>query len=63
MRDRKAFSGNCGRCTERSVCGGCRARAYAYFGDLQACDPGCARNQKAWDALWQPAAMQAETEK
>jgi hypothetical protein len=26
------------------VCGGCRARAYAYFGDYLGPDPGCKFN-------------------
>ncbi len=51
MRDRAAFKPGCGTCDYRSVCGGCRARAFAYFGDVQACDPGCLRNQERWDAL------------
>ena len=29
-----------------SVCGGCVARAYAYFGDLEAPDPGCILNKE-----------------
>jgi radical SAM protein with 4Fe4S-binding SPASM domain len=51
MRDRTKFSGNCGRCDFRNMCGGCRARAYAYFGDVQACDPGCVKNMEAWNGL------------
>jgi len=31
----------CGKCRYRYVCGGCRARAYAYFGDYMKADPGC----------------------
>ncbi|RLI74803.1 hypothetical protein DRO97_04995 [Archaeoglobales archaeon] len=31
----------CGKCRYRYVCGGCRARAYAYFKDYLAPDPGC----------------------
>lgn len=31
----------CGKCKYRYVCGGCRARAYAYFKDYLAPDPGC----------------------
>ncbi len=51
MRNRAAFKLGCGTCEYRSVCGGCRARAYAYFGDVQACDPGCIRNNDKWEAL------------
>ncbi len=31
----------CGECRYRYVCGGCRARAYAYYGDYMKADPGC----------------------
>ncbi len=31
----------CGECRYRYVCGGCRARAYAYFRDYLKPDPGC----------------------
>ena len=33
--------GKCGRCEYRTVCGGCRARAYAVDGDYLAADPSC----------------------
>lgn len=48
IRDRKSFRGNCPVCANRNICGGCRARAYAYFGDVQAPDPGCVRNVGPW---------------
>lgn len=51
IRDRNNFSGNCSVCKNKNICGGCRARAYAYFGDLSAPDPGCIYNQKEWDKL------------
>ena len=51
LRDRDNLEGNCGTCPTRLVCGGCRARAWAYFNDLNAPDPGCVRNQALWDAL------------
>ncbi len=41
MRDRGGFKGPCGGCSYRNVCGGCRARAYAYLNDLSESDPGC----------------------
>ncbi len=31
----------CGNCRYKYVCGGCRARAYAYFKDYMKPDPGC----------------------
>ncbi|MGQ9781892.1 MAG: radical SAM protein [Nitrososphaeria archaeon] len=43
LRDRNNLSGRCSRCTYKYVCGGCRARAYTYFGDYLAPDPGCIR--------------------
>ena len=36
------FSGRCGSCQFRQLCGGSRARAYAASGDPLAEDPGCA---------------------
>ncbi|MBI2877318.1 MAG: radical SAM protein [Candidatus Tectomicrobia bacterium] len=33
--------GKCGRCEYFSICGGCRARAFAYTGDRFASDPAC----------------------
>ena len=37
----REFSGACGRCSYSSVCGGSRARAYAYSGDPLGSDPAC----------------------
>jgi radical SAM protein with 4Fe4S-binding SPASM domain len=50
LRDRDALEG-CGACEFRYVCGGCRARAYGYYGDVQGPDPGCVYNRRYWDAL------------
>ncbi len=50
LRDRDSFKG-CGACPSRFVCGGCRARAYGYFGDLQGPDPGCIKNLEYWEGL------------
>jgi hypothetical protein len=33
------------------MCGGCRARAYGYFEDYLAPDPGCIYNMDAWNEL------------
>jgi len=41
--DRERLKGRCGHCQYKHVCGGCRARAYAYYGDYLAPDPGCIR--------------------
>jgi MoaA/NifB/PqqE/SkfB family radical SAM enzyme len=35
--------GWCGQCSIRDICGGCRARALTYFGDLFGPDPNCFR--------------------
>ena len=41
LRDFKSYKGNCGSCEYVSVCGGCRARAYAIHGDYLAQEPFC----------------------
>ena len=38
----------CNKCPYRYYCGGCRARAYGYFGDYLAPDPGCIINKKSY---------------
>ncbi|RLG60519.1 radical SAM/SPASM domain-containing protein, partial [Candidatus Geothermarchaeota archaeon] len=51
LRDREKLKPNCGTCRFKYVCGGCRARAYGYFGDYLAPDPGCINNIEAWKRL------------
>ncbi|RLF15027.1 MAG: radical SAM/SPASM domain-containing protein [Thermoprotei archaeon] len=51
LRDREKLKGGCGSCQYKYVCGGCRARAYGYFGDYLAPDPGCIINAKDWREL------------
>lgn len=59
LRNRDEIEG-CGACEYRYICGGCRARAYGYYGDVQAPDPGCVHNMRYWRELerkvegWQP---------
>jgi radical SAM protein with 4Fe4S-binding SPASM domain len=48
IRDRRSLKGYCGICPWREICGGCRARAYSYLGDLQESDPGCPMNMDRW---------------
>ena len=43
LSHRERLKGRCGRCQYRYICGGCRARAYAYYQDYLAPDPGCIR--------------------
>ncbi len=45
-KQRKPLKGSCGKCGYRYYCGGCRARAFNYFGDYTAPDPGCIYNKK-----------------
>ncbi|WP_449240271.1 putative heme d1 biosynthesis radical SAM protein NirJ2 [Desulfoscipio gibsoniae] len=35
------YSGGCGTCRYKKICGGCRARAYYYHGDYMAEEPWC----------------------
>ena len=53
LRDRSNLWGPCRSCPYRNVCGGCRARAYAYFGDPLAPDPGCILAKSYWEKVTQ----------
>ena len=53
LRDRNNLKGYCKDCPYREVCGGCRARAYAYFNDPLAPDPGCIYTKEDWERLKQ----------
>jgi len=46
LRNRDNLEGHCKICEYRDFCGGCRARAYAYFGRVTAPDPGCIYNME-----------------
>jgi len=41
LRDLDQLKGRCGRCEFKELCGGCRCRAYAAFGDYLQEDPAC----------------------
>ena len=41
MRDSEQLKGKCGVCCYRTVCGGCRARAFAATGDYMEAEPMC----------------------
>jgi heme b synthase len=41
LRDFSRYKGKCGRCEYINVCGGCRARAYAFSGDYLSEEPLC----------------------
>ena len=51
LSDREDRGDHCGVCDYRHYCGGCRARAFAYTGDMQAGDPGCVYNFHEWREL------------
>jgi radical SAM protein with 4Fe4S-binding SPASM domain len=54
LRDRDKLKGRCGHCQYKRVCGGCRARAYAYYDDYLAPDPGCIRELEEPSTLSPP---------
>ena len=51
LSDRSQRTGHCRVCAFRHYCGGCRARAFAYTGDVTASDPGCIANLGLWNHL------------
>ncbi len=51
LSDRSDRVGHCRTCRYKHYCGGCRARADAYFSSIKAADPGCIFNQTEWDVL------------
>jgi radical SAM protein with 4Fe4S-binding SPASM domain len=46
LRNRNLLKGFCKICPYKNICGGCRAKAYAYFKDPLESDPGCIYNLK-----------------
>ena len=51
LRNKNNLGGFCRVCPYRTVCGGCRARAFGYFGNPLAPDPGCIYNYRFWKYL------------
>ena len=41
LRQRELLKGECGNCSYKLPCSGCRGRAYEETGDMMASDPGC----------------------
>ena len=41
LKTRDNLKGECGRCINKSICGGCRGRAFAHYGDYLQEDPFC----------------------
>lgn len=40
------YGGSCGRCGYKKICGGCRARAWYYYGDYMAEEPWCLHQER-----------------
>ncbi len=51
LRRRDLLRGFCSKCPYKNICGGCRARAYGYFKDILAPDPGCIYNLRYWELI------------
>lgn len=51
LRNKEILKKHCGECESRNICGGCRARAYNYFNDILAPDPGCINNKYEWNKI------------
>ena len=49
LRTPNLLTGKCGACGYRVVCQGCRARAYAETGDMQAAEPDCPYVPPQWE--------------
>ena len=41
LKTRDKLKGKCGKCANKSICGGCRGRAFAHYGDYLQEDPFC----------------------
>ena len=41
MREQTKLNGTCGVCKFKTICGGCRARAFAVNNDYMSTDPNC----------------------
>ncbi|RDD53895.1 MAG: radical SAM protein [Candidatus Korarchaeota archaeon NZ13-K] len=51
LRDRDRVDYACLTCGYKYICGGCRARALAYYGDPLGPDPSCEFNSDLWEEL------------
>lgn len=51
LRNRDILGGACSSCAFKYSCGGCRARAYGYYGDYKAPDPGCTLNSSYFNEI------------
>jgi len=66
LRDFDSYRGRCGVCEFRNVCGGCRARAYAFHGDVMDEEPLCnyvpVKTRRAASGRVRPAPPQPRSE-
>ncbi len=60
LRNKEILEGQCGECESHNICGGCRARAYNYFNDVLAPDPGCVNNNHEWNKIRSQLLKQSE---
>jgi radical SAM protein with 4Fe4S-binding SPASM domain len=51
LRNKEILEGHCGECESKEKCGGCRARAFNYFHDVLAPDPGCVNHTEEWNQI------------
>lgn len=51
IRNPDLYTGKCGVCEYRQMCGGSRARAYTAMGDYMGSDPSCVYQPPGWLAL------------
>ncbi|MEB2837371.1 MAG: TIGR04053 family radical SAM/SPASM domain-containing protein [Desulfurococcales archaeon] len=58
LRRGDSLKGRCGRCEFRWICGGSRARAYAYHGDPLAEDPACPYEPGSYRGLLEEAGVE-----
>jgi len=56
LRQRELLKGECGQCSYKIICSGCRGRAYEETGDMMASDPGC------WLALTRATKIEGDIE-
>ncbi len=48
LRDPRKLKGKCGKCEYKVACGGCRARAFAKYGDYLEAEPYCMYKPAGW---------------
>ncbi len=54
LRSRQSLRGDCGKCSFKNTCGGCRGRAYACTGDYLESDPICIKDLMINEGVYPP---------